>query len=150
MLLKILKGTHPILKTKAEPIPEVTAEIKLLAAQMLATMKVAKGVGMAAPQIGRSIQMIVFDTGEEFGILINPELIQHTVMDIPQMEGCLSFPRKFCMIARYEGVEIKYVDLSGNTVVKKFKGLTARIIQHEMDHLVGITMYDRRNENADT
>lgn len=148
MLLKILKDGHPILTRKADAIPLVTQPIKTLAAQMLATMKVAKGIGLAAPQVGHSISMLVFDIGSEFGILINPEILETEGLPEAEMEGCLSFPKEFCRIARHKKIKVQYLDLSGNTVVKWFEGLAARVIQHEYDHLLGITMKVREDEQA--
>lgn len=150
MLLKILKDSHPILKRKADAIPLVTEPIKVLAAQMLATMKVNGGIGLAAPQVGRSIRMLVFDTGRQFGILINPEIIE--TEDLPEagMEGCLSYPGEFCRVARYKKIKVQYIDLAGKTVVKSFEGLEARVVQHEMDHLDGIVMFDREEQNDNT
>lgn len=146
MVLKILKDGHPILTRKADTIPLVTQPIKTLAAQMLATMKLAKGVGLAAPQVGHSIRMLVFDIGSEFGILINPTIVETEGLPEAGMEGCLSFPGEFCNIARYKKIKVQYIDLSGASVVKWFEDLSARIVQHEMDHLEGVTMYQREEE----
>jgi peptide deformylase len=107
---------------------------------MLATMKAAKGVGLAAPQVGHSIRMLVFDIGSEFGILINPEIVETEGLPEVDMEGCLSFPKQFCRVARYKKIKVQYIDLAGSTVVKWFYGLSARIVQHEINHLDGITM----------
>jgi peptide deformylase len=116
---------------------------------MLATMKVAKGVGLAAPQVGHSIRMLVFDIGSEFGIIINPEIIETEGLPEAGMEGCLSFPKEFCRVARYKKIKVQYIDLAGNTVVKWFEDLSARIVQHEMDHLEGVTMKQREEEQND-
>lgn len=149
MLLKILKDSHPILKRKADAIPLVTEPIKTLAAQMLATMKVNGGVGLAAPQVGHSIRMLVFDIGSEFGILINPTIVETEGLPEAGMEGCLSFPGEFCNIARYKKIKVQYIDLAGNTVVKWFEDLSARIVQHEINHLDGITMFQKEEEQND-
>lgn len=146
MVLKILKDSHPILKRKADTIPLVTEPIKLLAAQMLATMKLARGIGMAAPQVGHSIRLLVFDIGNQFGILINPEILETEGEPVVDMEGCLSFPGEFCKVPRHTKIKVQYVDLSGKTVVKSFEGLAARVVQHEMDHLDGILMQDKEVE----
>src|SRR5690606_28524534 len=132
MLLKILKGSHPILKRKADTIPLVTQPIKTLAAQMLATMNVNGGIGLAAPQVGHSIRRLVFDIGSEFGILINPEIVETEGLPELGMEGCLSCPGKFCNVARYKKIKVQYIDLAGNTVVKWFEDLSARIVQDEI------------------
>lgn len=146
MLLKILKDNHPILRRKADTIPLVTQSIKTLAAQMMAAMKVNKGIGLAAPQVGHSIRMLVFDIGSQFGILVNPEIIETEGLPEADMEGCLSYPGEFCRVARYKKIKVKYIDLSGETVVRSYEGLVARIVQHEMDHLDGILMFDKEEQ----
>lgn len=144
MLLKILKDSDPILKRKSEPVKQITEEVKKLAAQMLATMKLNNGIGLAAPQVGHSIRMIVYDVGDDFGVLVNPEILTNNQVLQIGTEGCLSFPSQYCEVERYQIIEVKYMDLSGKIVVKSFVGLIARIVQHEVDHLNGITMLDRQ------
>lgn len=147
--MKIVKDIK-LLQIKSEPILEINADIQILAAKMLATMKLANGVGLSGPQISVHKQILVFDIGSEFGILINPEIIETEGLPEAGMEGCLSFPKEFCRVARYKKIKVQYVDLSGKTVVKSFEGLAARVVQHEMDHLDGIVMFDREEQNDNT
>lgn len=146
MKLKLVKDNDPILTKKASKIPDITPQIQLLAAQMLATMKVNKGIGLAAPQVGHSICMLVYEVGNEFGALINPEITSTSDELEMGVEGCLSFPKEYCEVPRYKAVEVKYIDLAGKTVVRSFTGLIARVVQHEIDHLNGITMKMREDE----
>ena len=164
MILPIVKYGDPVLRAKGEPIGEITEEIHTLAADMLDTMRAARGVGLAAQQIGRALQIAIVDVagiedrpslmlinGEEVNVdehmpmvLINPEL-QFTKERETESEGCLSFPEISADISRPAGVRCKARLLDGRTVEFDAAGLLARAVQHEHDHLHGILFIDRMN-----
>ena len=148
-MLRILKDNHPILKQVAEPVKEITPELKKLATNMLATMRIENGVGLAAPQVGESICLIVFDcvnttfNANDSGIMFNPKILETSKEVKTDIEGCLSYPGETCKVTRPVKIKVEYLDLAGRTMVRSFSGLSARIVQHEMDHLLGVTMQDR-------
>lgn len=165
MILDIVKYGHPVLRQKGARIEHINAEIKKLAADMLETMHANKGVGLAAQQIGRALQLTVVDVRDvkerpswlEIDgkpadiialmplILINPEIKpQGEVVAGP--EGCLSFPEIFGDIPRPESVEVKALNEKGKAVDFRCGGLLARAIQHEVDHLNGILFIDRMDK----
>jgi peptide deformylase len=151
-VLKILKDNHPILRQVASPVEEITDELKQLAVKMLATMRLEGGIGLAAPQVGESISLIVFDcvnqtySANDSGIMFNPKILGSSKEVATDIEGCLSFPGETCKVTRPLRIKVEYLDLANRTVVRSFSGLGARVILHEMDHLLGITMNDREIE----
>lgn len=144
--MKILKNSELKLII-SEPIKEVTSELQTLAINMLATMKMNKGVGLSGPQVGRYIRVIVFEVENDFGYMFNPEIIDKSDQIEPGEEGCLSFPKQICKVMRNYSIQVKYLDLTNKVVVRSFTGLIARVLQHEIDHLHGITMHDRETKN---
>lgn len=162
MVLPVLKYGHPVLRQKGARIQRVTVEIKQLIADMLETMAAARGVGLAAQQVGHALQLAVIDVREvtdrpstlqlngepadvaEFMpvVLINPE-IKPVAPPVAGPEGCLSFPEIYADIPRPESVEVTAQNESGERVTFVCGGLLARAIQHEADHLNGILFIDR-------
>ena len=135
----------PILRRKATPIQEITPELKDLARKMLAVMYREDGVGLAAPQVGISIRMMVINTtGEPTGekAVLNPRIIEKEGR-VDSEEGCLSFPGIRITVKRDEKVTLEYMDMDGQTRRLDSEGLLSRAIQHEMDHLDGILFIDR-------
>jgi len=145
-LLPIRLYGDPILRRKSSPIPEVTEELRELAADMIETMVDAPGVGLAAPQVGRSIRMLVADaTGHDGGdgprVFINPEILEawdEWLFD----EGCLSVPGLSAEIVRPEGIRLRFQDTAGAVREEEFHRLWARVLQHEIDHLDGKLFVD--------
>ena len=80
------------------------------------------------------------------GFLFNPEIVEQGDESSIADEGCLSFPKKFCKVKRKKTIKVKYIDIAGRPMVRVYKGLAARVIQHEIDHLNGITMLQRAEE----
>lgn len=148
MILEIVKYPDARLRKKSEPVKEITPEIQKLAADMLETMYEAKGVGLAAPQVGRNIRMIVMDHSWHDAeacprIYINPTLEVGGEKISSEKEGCLSVPLGFrADVSRHEQVRITGLDVDGNPVDEVFHGLPAIIAQHEVDHLDGILFID--------
>ncbi len=147
MILEIRKYPDSILTKKAERVERIAQDIQKLIADMIETMYAAPGVGLAAPQIGRSIRLIVFDPSVQneegkLTVLINPEIIEKEGEAITK-EGCLSVPGLEAEIKRTENIKVAALDRDGNAVTIDAKGFLARVIQHEIDHLDGILLLDR-------
>lgn len=144
-LLPILNFPDPRLRTKAKPIERVDDTIRTLAADMLETMYAAPGIGLAASQVDRHIQLIVMDLSEEKNqpmVFINPKVTPLTDDVQPYEEGCLSVPQIFDKVDRPTRVKIESLDLDGNQVTLEADGLLAVCVQHEMDHLDGKLFVD--------
>lgn len=159
MTLPVCTYGNPILRKKAVEVKDVNDEIRALADQMFETMYKEQGVGLAAEQIGRTERMFVIDIPPESDtddskerenpnvempmVLINPEIIGHGEEVQIGPEGCLSFPEIFANVERWYEVDATYIDRDGNPQTVHAKGLLARAIQHELDHLDGILLVDR-------
>lgn len=147
-ILNILKYPHPVLKKKADPVPEITGDIQRLIDDMAETMYAAPGVGLAAPQIGISVRVIIIDiNSKEEGkggliSLINPEIIEHSG-DIAWEEGCLSVPDYSADVRRFERVVVQGLDRNGKEKIVVGEGLLSIALQHEIDHINGILFIDR-------
>lgn len=143
--LKIVKYGDSVLRQKTKEISDITMEIKQLAYNMLDTMYNAPGVGLAAPQVGVSLQMCVIDVspnGKKHPfILINPKIISGE-NKIELEEGCLSFPGIFELVKRYDKIIAEYLDLDGNINRVEVIGFLAKAFQHEIDHLNGKVFID--------
>lgn len=162
MILEIVRFGHPVLRQKGTRIQEFTPELERLREDMLETMYAAAGVGLAAQQVGRALQLTVLDvrgvkdrpsTLEWNGgpvevtafmplTLINPE-IKPFGDPVTGPEGCLSFPEIYEEITRPSGVEVSALNERMERVKFKASGLLARAIQHEVDHLNGVLFIDR-------
>jgi len=162
MILPIVKYGHPALRQKGLRIEKITPEIQELIANMLETMYAAAGVGLAAQQVGRALQLTVIDvrsvkdrpsTLEIGGLAAEPASLMPLVLINPQIqpsgqtmagpEGCLSFPEIYADIARPESVQVQALNAKSETVEFKAGGLLSRAIQHEVDHLNAILFIDR-------
>ena len=110
---------------------------------MVLTMKKAPGVGLAAPQIGKSIRLIIVDHTPEPFVLINPKIKKHSLRRDTLEEGCLSVPGKYGLIKRYKSVQVKAQTLDGKPFELEAKGFLAEIFQHEIDHLNGTLYIDK-------
>jgi len=139
---KILELGNPVLREKARPVPKVTPNITKLLDNMADTMYDAKGVGLAAPQIGVSKRIIIVDIGEGLYELLNPEIIAREGLDT-EVEGCLSVPGISGEVQRAARVVIKGLDREGKEVRYEGDGLLARAFQHEVDHLDGVLFVDK-------
>ncbi len=146
MAIKIIRTQDdPVLKKTAKPIDEISSRTERLIENMLETMYDAEGVGLSAPQIGILKQAIVVDTRDENdGVykLINPKIIETKGQTI-SMEGCLSFPSIMGEMERAEEVKVEALDINGEVVTIEAKGLLSRVLQHEIDHLKGVTIPDK-------
>jgi peptide deformylase len=140
----ILDYTQPVLRRKAHKVERTTSDIRRLVRDMRDTMKAANGVGLAAPQVGESLQVLVYSVGEDRGCLINP-VLESAHGEQTGVEGCLSIPGLQGEVTRALAVEISGWDERGKPQQVKAEGYLARVLQHEMDHLNGILFIDRAN-----
>jgi len=137
-----------VLRRTADPVEEITPEIQRLARDMLESMQKAPGIGLAAPQVGESIRLIIVTDGLEEDrpvprIFINPEIIWHNDSIETHEEGCLSVPDITGVVPRWTRIKIRAMDLNGDPVEETLEGWTARVFQHEYDHLEGVLFIDR-------
>jgi peptide deformylase len=134
---------YPTLREKAKKVPKVDASIIKLIDDLAETMLAAPGAGLAAPQVGVPLRVMVVK-GEENQViaLVNPELVKGEGVQVGY-EGCLSYPGWIGEVARYEDVVIKGRNRHGKEVRIKASGFTSRAYQHELDHLDGILFIDR-------
>lgn len=139
------------LRFKADPVDEITEELKQLARDMRETMIEEKGVGLAGPQVGQNVRLIVAhipvgyeeDVEEEVDVaLFNPEIVKAGGSDT-DLEGCLSFPDLVGPVERYTWAIIRGQDIEGEKVRFRARGIVARVLQHEIDHLNGVLFFDR-------
>lgn len=143
-MLEILKDGDKTLKKKAKRVDKIDDTIRNISASMVNTMLAANGVGLSGNQVGILKRIIVVLVDEEPKVMINPEIIFESEEIVRDSEGCLSFPNEFYDISRPSKVTVKYRNLSGHPMLETYEELTARIIQHEIDHLQGIVFTERK------
>ncbi len=139
--LKIRKYPHKVLRKVCEPVKNITKREVKLFENMLFTMRHSSGMGLAAPQIGITKRLIVADIGEGAVRLANPEIVKIKGTD-KMVEGCLSIPDVTVDIERPYEVVVTGLNKRGKTVELEVKGLLARVLQHEIDHLNGKLIID--------
>ena len=141
-VLPILTQEAPILRQKARRVPRVDDSIRKLIDDMVDTMIAAPGVGLAAPQIGVGLRVVVIKTDTNLYTLANPEMVKGEGEQVG-LEGCLSVPGYVGEVRRFMKVVARGLNRHGKTVKIKGDALLARAIQHEIDHLDGILFTDR-------
>jgi peptide deformylase len=132
----------PVLKSKASEVADIDGKLVRLADEMLGVMYDAPGIGLAAPQIGIQKQFFVYDIGDGPATLINPT-IKESSGEWVYEEGCLSIPGLYVEMVRPKEILVHGWDLDGNEVNLEADELLSRLIQHELDHLHGVLMFDR-------
>ena len=140
-LLDIRVLGDPILRRETEPVAEITDELRELVADMFTTMYAAEGIGLAAPQVGRTDRVAVVDVEGTTLTLINPEIVVASGAAKAE-EGCLSIPEIYGEVTRPESVVVRAIDLQGTPFELEASELVARCIQHELDHLHGKLFID--------
>mgnify|MGYP001568958305 CR=1 FL=1 len=167
MILEVTKYGNPVLRQKGVAIEKITPEIKHLITDMFETMYATKGIGLAAQQVGKALQLTVLDlrgvvdrpsTLELEGKPVEVEKFMPLVLINPQIkplnepvagpEGCLSFPELYGDVVRPESVEVKALNEKGKPIEFRCGGLLARAVQHETDHLNGILFIDRMDRKS--
>ena len=158
MILPVIAYGDPVLKKKADEIDETYPNLKELIENMFETMYASNGVGIAAPQIGRSIRLFVIDASavaegedgdpscEDFKrVFINPIIFEESGTEWSCEEGCLSIPRIREDVKRKPKLKIEYYDENWELYEEELEGFAARVVQHEYDHIEGILFTDRIN-----
>jgi peptide deformylase len=140
-LLDIHLLGSPVLRERTPPVAAVTDEIRRLAEDMFETMHVAKGIGLAAPQVGRRERLFVAEVDEQRIVLVNPEIVLAEGKAKGE-EGCLSIPEVYGDVERPARVVMRGLDASGEPVEVAAEGLLGRCLQHELDHLDGRVFLD--------
>jgi peptide deformylase len=143
----ILRYGDPVLHAKATPVAAITREIDTLIDDMRETMHVAAGVGLAAPQVGESLQVCLVDLSagrrpDQLLVLINPDVVDRDGLQLKE-EGCLSVPGIEATVPRPLRLTVRALDRDGDVREIRAEGLLARAIQHEVDHLNGVLFLDR-------
>jgi peptide deformylase len=148
-VLSIVNHPHPALSTAAEAVSVFDKALCALVDEMTQTMYASGGVGLAAPQVNVSQRVLLIDPsgGEEpnqLMVMINPSVIWASKEMVQAAEGCLSLPGVILQVLRHLAIEVEYLDVTGNSLQHmKLVGMSARIVQHEIDHLDGVTMLSK-------
>ena len=143
---KIYQYPEPVLRKKAGKVERFSEELQQLIEDMADTMYDAPGIGLAAPQIGESIQLLIVDTRSdaekrEYLAVINPEIVASEGTQVDE-EGCLSVPELTANVKRFQKITLKYQDRQGNSQELTAEDRFAVVLQHEIDHLNGILFID--------
>lgn len=164
-ILPLVYSPDPLLKQVSKPVEKIDESLRQFMKQMLETMYQERGVGLAGVQVGKLLRIVTIDVDYEieedhFGhscgggcgeirvsncnprYFINPEIIQSSSGTSSFDEGCLSFPTARSIVERPEEVKVKYLNINGEEKTEKMTGLLATCIQHEIDHLNGVTFVD--------
>lgn len=144
-MLKITTYENPILHQKAKKLSKEEVKnktIQMLIKEMAETMIKNDGVGLAAPQVGESICVIVVKNFGEPVVLINPEIYKKSWRKGEAEEGCLSIPEFYCQVKRHKKIKVRALDVNGEKLDFEAEDMFARVIQHETDHLKGILIVD--------
>jgi peptide deformylase len=155
MIRKIVGSDDPCLRKTSKPVEKIDKKIRGLIQDLKDTLIVQKdpeGVGLAAPQLGKNLQIFFINYKNVQKIIINPEILEvkeikktkkKKTPGLKMMEGCLSLPNYFSPVKRASYVKLKYLNEDGKEVVEEFKNFYAQIVLHEMDHLKGELFVDR-------
>ncbi len=146
-LLPIITAPDPRLKLKAKPVAKVDARLRKLMDDMLETMYLAPGIGLAAPQVGVTKRVLVVDVAKDGAKpqpfrIANPEILWRSKELVTFSEGCLSLPEHYADVTRPGEIKLRYLDYENELRELHAKGLLATVIQHEMDHLEGVLFVD--------
>ncbi len=137
---------EPVLREKAKPVEVFDKKLLSLINEMFKIMEEAHGVGLAAPQIGHPLRLVVIQFEDNRYVLVNPEIIDKSKEQEEFEEGCLSFPGVSVNIKRPSRVKVAYHDEKGKRSILEANGLLSRIVQHEIDHINGVLIIDRANK----
>ena len=146
-LLPIITAPDPRLKVTARTVAKVDAKVRRLMDDMLETMYQAVGIGLAAPQVGAALRVLVIDVAREGEKpnpmrIANPEILWRSEETILASEGCLSLPEHYADVARPKAIRLRYLDHQNEIREIEAEGLLATCLQHEIDHLDGVLFVD--------
>ncbi len=150
-MFTIRRYPDPFLRERSQPVPQIDDGIRRLAGAMIETMYEHRGVGLAAPQVGEHHRLVIVDFDPEHRdphVLINPKILKRSRTKETGCEGCLSVPGLEGKVARAATITAQAQDLSGAVQEFRVDGLTARAIQHEIDHLDGVLFIDKLSPAA--
>lgn len=143
MIRPIVVVGHPVLRQKARRVSQMDRALQKLIDDMIETMKVAPGVGLAAPQVGVPLRLAVLDVDDTITVIVNPEIVK-SIGEVVLDEGCLSVPGFWGQLTRAERVSVKALDRNGKELrIRDAEGLFAQALQHEINHLDGQLYIDR-------
>lgn len=145
MVMEIITVDSPraaVLRRRAQPVRVITRDVRVLIDEMLATMRAARGLGLAAPQVGVSRRMIVAQVEERTFVLVDPEIVRRDGEEIAT-EACLSIPGLLGDVPRAHHIVVRARNRRNRVVTIEAEGLLARVLQHEIDHLDGILFPER-------
>ncbi len=155
-VLDVVRLPAPILRQKTYPVTKFDEDLQQLIDDMIDTMRDAPGVGLAAPQIGKPLKLTVIETladvdedGNEIEgtrdlfVIANPEIVWTSRSEVTGIEGCLSIPGYVGEVERFEAIRVRAQDRHGKKIKLRLKDWTARIFQHEIDHLNGVLYIDK-------
>ncbi|MDE0230476.1 MAG: peptide deformylase [Spirochaetaceae bacterium] len=146
-MLEVVTLGHPALRRRADPVPEVTPEVRRLADDMLAVMKHHEGIGLAATQVNRMVRLFVTRAPEDRErVFINPEIVRTGIEIESREEGCLSIPGPRADVERPAHVRVQARNRRGRLFSLEAEGMLARVIQHELDHLNGTLFIDHLSD----
>ena len=143
--MELLEFPDERLRRVSEPVESFDEELKLLSKEMLKIMYQSNGIGLAAPQVNKTVRMIVLDVSEKRNepmVFVNPRL-KKVAGNVDSSEGCLSVPEIRTTVQRYKQIELWAQNIDGSEIWMEADDLLSICIQHEIDHLSGITMFDR-------
>lgn len=142
----IVRYPNQVLSKRTSDVVVFDDELKQLVDQMIGEMYVEGGIGLAAPQLGKSVSVIVIawpgKDRDNASIFVNPKL-KMTGQRVPSKEGCLSLPGQTFNVSRFSSIDVSFKDINGQDQQQSFEGDLAVVIQHECDHLAGITLIER-------
>jgi len=142
-MLSIVTIPDPVLRLEAEPVTDIDASIRELTDQMFVALQEAQGIGLAAPQVGRSLRLfIVYIKTDTPRVFINPTILETSLETIKHEEGCLSIPGVYADVVRPEAIQVQAWNEKGKPFSLSADGLLARVILHEYDHLKGVLFPD--------
>jgi peptide deformylase len=155
-ILKIETPENPILRARTRPIVNFDDQLQQLIDDMIETMRAANGVGLAGPQVNQSMRLTVIETlpdhdddgveiegSRQLFVLVNPKITWRSTEMVDGIEGCLSIPGWVGEVGRHESIRVRAQDRHGKKISMRLKDWTARIVQHEVDHLDGVLYIDR-------
>jgi peptide deformylase len=143
-IITIENDSKDVLRQRAVKVADPTSpEMRTLAAEMIQMMRIADGVGLAAPQIGRSVRLFVTENEGRVSIFFNPVITSYSEEKASSEEGCLSVPNMYYMIDRSRSITMEYQDIEGKKLELIVSGFFAYVLQHEYDHLDGTLIVDR-------